>query len=214
MSDRYQTVLLFGPPGVGKGTQGKILAQIPGFFHSSTGEIFRNLDVTSDLGKTFYQYSSRGELVPDDITIRIWNQNVYANTILGLFKPNQDLLVLDGLPRSVSQAKLLYRYVDVLKIIHLVTRDKEALFERMKKRAMKENRADDAKDEVIRRRFEVYEGQTYPVLEYYPKNSVVEVDAMCSPAAVLTQILNAVVPVQNAHFQQVDKMRVPAKAGG
>lgn len=210
MSDRYQTVLLFGPPGVGKGTQGKILALIPGFFHSSTGEIFRNLDVTSDLGRTFYQYSSRGELVPDDITIRIWNQNVYANTILGMFKPNQDLLVLDGLPRSVSQAKLLYRYVDVLKVIHLVTRDKEALFERMKKRAMKENRADDAKDEVIRRRFEVYENQTYPVLEYYPKNIVVEVDAMVSPAAVLTQILNAVVPVQNAHFQQVEKARVPS----
>ncbi len=204
MSDRYQTVLLFGPPGVGKGTQGKILAQIPGFFHSSTGEIFRNLDVTTELGKIFYQYSSRGELVPDDITVRIWHQNVYANTILGLFKPTQDLLVLDGLPRSVKQARLLYRYVDVLKIIHLVSRNKVELFERMKKRALKENRADDAKDEVIKRRFEVYESQTYPVLEYYPKNAVVEVDAMGSPAAVLAQILNNVVHVQNEHFQRVD----------
>ena len=66
------------------------------------------------------------------------------------------------------------------------------------------NRADDAKDEVIKRRFEVYESQTYPVLEYYPKNAVVEVDAMGSPAAVLAQILNNVVHVQNEHFQRVD----------
>ncbi len=200
MSDRYQTVLLFGPPGVGKGTQGKILAQIPGFFHNSTGDIFRNLDTESELGRIFLQYSSRGELVPDEITLKIWNNNVYANTVLGLYKPRQDILVLDGLPRSVGQAKLLYKYLNVLKIIHLVCREKDALFERMRKRAMKENRIDDAKEEVVRRRWQVYCDQTFPVLEYYPKEDIVEVDAMQSPAGVLEDILHALVPVQNEHF--------------
>lgn len=203
MSDRYDTILLFGPPGVGKGTQGKILARIPGFFHSSTGDIFRNLDSNSEMGKLFFQYSSRGELVPDDVTLRIWHQNIYANTILGLFKPHADLLVLDGLPRSVGQAKLLYKYIDVRKVIHLVCKDKEALFDRMKKRAHKENRPDDAKDEVVRRRFGVYEEQTYPVLSFYPKESICEVDALGSPAAVLNQILSALVPIQNEHFREV-----------
>jgi adenylate kinase len=185
---------------VGKGTQGTILAKIPGFFHSSTGEIFRNLDSNSDIGRLFFQYSSKGELVPDDVTVRIWSQNVYANTVLGLFKPAQDLLVLDGMPRNVNQAKLLYKYIDVLQVISLVTKDKEALFDRMKKRAMKQNRPDDAKDDVIRRRFEVYENETRPVLEFYDPKLVVKVDAMQSPAAVLSAILDAIVPMQNEHF--------------
>lgn len=201
MSGPYQAILLFGPPGVGKGTQGEILARIPGFFHSSTGAIFRSLDMTTDVGKLFYQYSSRGELVPDDVTIKIWSQHTYAASIIGLFKPAQDLLVLDGLPRNPTQAKLLYKYIHVLKIINLVCKDKEALFERMKKRALKQNRADDAKEDVIRRRFEVYENETRPVLEFYDADLITEVDAMGSPAAVLAQVLEAIVPIQNAHFQ-------------
>ncbi|MFO0831320.1 MAG: nucleoside monophosphate kinase [Phycisphaerales bacterium] len=204
MSSHYQTILLFGPPGVGKGTQGKIIARIPGFFHSSTGDIFRNLDAQSEVGRLFFQYSSRGELVPDDVTLKIWSQNVYAASILGLFKPHADILVLDGLPRSVPQARLLYRTCNVLQVVHLVARNKEMLFERMKKRAMKENRADDAKDDVIRRRFEVYERETYPVLDFYPKDTVVEVDAMGSPAEVLNNILSVLVPMQNAHFNRKD----------
>jgi adenylate kinase len=200
MSDHYQTILLFGPPGVGKGTQGQILARIPGFFHCSTGDIFRNLDIDSDIGKIFYQYSSRGELVPDDVTIRIWSQNVYASATLGLFKPKQDLLVLDGLPRNPNQARLLYRYIKVLRVINLVCRDKEALFERMKKRAMKQNRMDDAKDEVIRRRFEVYENETRPVLDFYDQSLITEVDAMGSPATVLAHILEEIAPIQDSHF--------------
>jgi adenylate kinase len=200
VSQTYQTVLLFGPPGVGKGTQGQILARIPGFFHVSTGDIFRNLDIDSDIGKLFYQFSSRGELVPDDITIKIWSQHVYASTILGLFKPKQDLLVLDGLPRSVNQAKLLYRYINVLKIIHLVSRDEEELFDRMRKRALKSNRVDDAKEDVIRRRYEVYRNETFPVLEFYPKEDIVEIDAMGSPAVVLSSVLDVLAPLQDSHF--------------
>lgn len=201
MSGPYQCILLFGPPGVGKGTQGEILARIPGFFHSSTGAIFRALDMTSDVGRLFYQYSSRGELVPDDVTIKIWSQHTYAANIIGLYKPNQDLLVLDGLPRNPTQAKLLYKYISVLKIINLVCKDREALFERMKKRALKQNRADDAQDSVIRRRFEIYENETRPVLEFYDPELITEVDAMGSPAAVLSHVLEALVPIQNEHFK-------------
>jgi adenylate kinase len=125
-----------------------------------------------------------------------------AHTILGQFKPHQDILVLDGLPRSVNQAKLLYRYVDVCKIVHMVCKDTEELFTRMIKRAAKENRADDARPDVIRRRFEVYQRETLPVLSFYDQDLIVEVDALGSPAAVLTQILSAAVPMQDAHFNR------------
>lgn len=200
MSDRYKTVLLFGPPGVGKGTQGKILATVPGFFHCSTGDIFRNLDIDSDIGRLFYQYSSRGELVPDDVTIKIWSTNLYANTILGLFKPQRDILVLDGMPRSVGQARILYRHIEVLRVINLVCKDQKALFERMKRRAAKSNRADDAKDDVIRRRFEVYVNETRPVLDFYDPSLITEVDALGSPAEVLNAVLGCLAPIQKEHF--------------
>src|SRR3954463_12245962 len=97
-ASRYQTILLFGAPGAGKGTQGKILGFVPGFYHLSCGEVFRTLDTTSDLGRVFMEYSSRGELVPDEVTIEMWHQNMHAQTVLSLYKPHVDLLVLDGIP--------------------------------------------------------------------------------------------------------------------
>jgi adenylate kinase len=200
MTNRYQTILLFGAPGAGKGTQGKILGQIPGFYHLSCGEVFRTLDMSSELGKTFMEYSSRGELVPDDATIKMWQQNMHAQTVLSHYKPLADLLVLDGIPRSVKQAKLLEKHLRVLKIIHLVCPDKTEMIKRLRKRALKENRVDDAKEEVIQRRWAVYEEETFPVLEYYPKNLIAEVNALGSPAAVLQHILEQVVPVQESHF--------------
>jgi adenylate kinase len=199
-SHRYQTILLFGAPGAGKGTQGKILGSVPGFYHLSCGEVFRTLDTTSDLGKIFMDYSSRGELVPDEVTIKMWQQNMHAQTVLSLYKPQQDLLVLDGIPRNVNQAKLLEKHLNVLLIVHLVCKDKERMIQRLRRRALKENRVDDAREEVIRRRWDVYEQETFPVLNYYPKKIVQTVDALGSPGRVLEHILQHVVPVQESHF--------------
>lgn len=217
MAQRYQTVLLFGAPGAGKGTQGKILGSIPGFYHLSCGEVFRTLDMSSDLGKTFMQYSSKGLLVPDDVTVQMWHQNMHARTILSDYKPHVDLLVLDGIPRNVKQAKLLEKHLNVLQIIHLVCPDKEEMIKRLRRRALKENRIDDAKEEVIRKRWEVYENETFPVLEYYPSKLIQEVDATGSPARVLEHILEEVVPIQEAHFNNPitgEKIEVPASPNG
>jgi adenylate kinase len=197
---RYKTILLFGAPGAGKGTQGKILGKIPGFFHLACGDVFRSLDMSSDLGRKFLEFSSRGELVPDQLTIEMWRQNMHAQTVLSLYKPNQDLLILDGIPRSVGQARELERYVEVLRVIHLVCPNRDAMVQRMKRRALKENRLDDADERVIRRRFEVYDRETAPVLGFYPKDIVREVNSMGSPAEVLEHVLEEVVPVQNDHF--------------
>ncbi len=200
MHPRYQSVLLFGAPGSGKGTQGKILGSIPGFFHLSCGEVFRSLDHSSDLGRVFLEYSSRGALVPDDATVKMWQENMHAQTALSRFKPLQDVLVLDGIPRNVPQAKLLQRHLSVLLVVHLVCPDKERMFDRLRRRALKENRIDDAKEDVIRKRWEVYESETFPVLDFYPPRIIREVNAMGSPARVLQHILEVVVPIQESHF--------------
>jgi adenylate kinase len=198
---QYQTVLLFGAPGAGKGTQGKILAQVPGFYHLSCGEVFRTIDTSSELGKTFIEYSSKGLLVPDDLTVRMWQSNMHARTVLSDYKPHADLLVLDGIPRNVNQAKLLEAHLNVLQIIHLICPDKEEMIKRLRRRALKENRVDDAREEVIRKRWDVYERETFPVLKHYPKDIIREVDATGSPARVLEHILECVVPIQEVHFR-------------
>ena len=71
---RYPTVLLFGAPGVGKGTQGAILGRVPGFHHLACGDVFRSLNMSSPEGREIYEFSSRGQLVPDELTIRIWKK--------------------------------------------------------------------------------------------------------------------------------------------
>src|SRR5438477_1680034 len=101
---KFRTILLVGAPGAGKGTQGKILGTIPNFFHCSCGDVFRNLTIDSELGRVFIEYSSKGQLVPDDPTIRLWGQNIDAQTKFNRFNPEKDTLILDGIPRNPHQA--------------------------------------------------------------------------------------------------------------
>ena len=195
-------ILLLGSPGSGKGTQGKILGSIPGFFHLSCGDVFRSLNLHSEIGQIFCEYSSRGELVPDSITIEFWRQNMHARTVLGEYQPHEDILVLDGIPRNVNQAQILERNLDVLKVIHLTCEDKDLMIERLLRRALKDNRADDARKDVIMRRWEVYEQESAPVLDYYPADRLYHVDASHSPSKVLQDILTGVVAVQNEHYSR------------
>ena len=192
---RYKAILLFGPPGSGKGTQGRILSAIPGFFHSATGDIFRSLDLQSHAGRVFWEYASRGELVPDEFTVAVWRQFIRGMEMVNQFHPESEILVLDGVPRSVKQAEILEDIVEVVKIIHLKA-DFEKMVERLKRRAFKENRVDDAKDEVIRRRMVVYEEQTRPLLDYYDDSLVAEIDATQSQIRVLTEIIAMLTPLK------------------
>ncbi len=204
MSTTYKSALLFGAPGSGKGTQGRILGAIPGFYHSSCGEVFRRLNPESELGRIFFEYSSRGELVPDEVTVRMWAESLHAHEILGDFKPKSDLLILDGIPRTVEQAKLMEQHIEVLAVIYLVCDNREEMIRRLRRRALKENRPDDADEKVIRKRWEVYEQETAPVLDYYDPTRVKEVNSLGSPAKVLSDVLQHVVPVQDRHFATVE----------
>jgi len=199
---RYKSVLLFGAPGAGKGTQGRVIGAIPGFYHCACGDVFRNIDITSPLGKIFYEHSSRGELVPDQVTVKMWANAIHAHTVLGQYKPNVDIMLLDGIPRTLEQARLMDEHIDVILVVHLVCKDQDAMIHRLRRRALKENRHDDADEKVIRHRWEVYERETAPVLSHYPQDMIVEVDSMESPAQVLHDILDYVVPAQDRHFKK------------
>src|SRR5690606_16195337 len=116
---------------------------------------------------------------------------------------HHDLLVLDGIPRTIEQARLMNEHIDVLKVIHLVCDDREAMIHRLRRRALKENRFDDADEKVIRKRWEVYERESRPVLDFYPKDKIVEVNSIGSPAEVLSRILEIVAPIQHEHFMKL-----------
>ncbi len=186
---KYKTVLLFGAPGAGKGTQGKILGSIPNFFHCACGDAFRSLTVTSPLGKVFVEYSSKGQLVPDEPTIELWRQSIEGNTRTGRFHPETDTLVLDGIPRNVHQAKMLEKTLDVRAVFYLHCRDLNKMIARLQRRALKENRLDDANLDVIRERLKTYDLETKPVLKFYGRKLVHNIDSTQSPVEVLTAIL-------------------------
>lgn len=189
---RYRTLLLFGAPGSGKGTVGKALGSIPGFVHCACGDVFRTMDLSSPIGKVFVDYSSRGLLVPDDTTIALWKDSIDGLVATHRFVPERDLLILDGIPRNAVQARIMDDYIDVRHIFHLVCQDETLMFERLRRRALKENRLDDASDDVIRSRWRVYEEQSKPVLAHYSSEIIEEVDAMGAPAAVIHGILGRI----------------------
>jgi len=189
---KYRCILLFGAPGVGKGTQGKILGSIPNFFHCACGDVFRNLRADSPLGRVFIEYSGRGQLVPDEPTIELWRQFIDNQTKTGRFHPEQDTLVLDGIPRNVCQAKILKDTLDVVGVFYLKSADEDKLVARIQRRAIKENRLDDANLNIIRDRLHVYEKETKPVLKYYGAELVHQINADQTPAKVLLDVLRRV----------------------
>ena len=186
---KYRTYLLFGAPGSGKGTQGKILGAIPRFFHCACGDVFRQLDTRTTVGQAFLEYSSRGELVPDEITVRLWMARIGDMVGSHIFKPDIDSLVLDGIPRSVHQAEIMRDLIEVQRVFHLSCPDREALISRLKKRALKENRFDDANEATIRHRLETYDEESKPVLAFYGPEMVKDIDATQTPVKVLMDIL-------------------------
>jgi adenylate kinase len=189
---KYRTFLLFGAPGSGKGTQGRILGTIPNLYFFSCGDAFRNLRIDSELGRIFLEYSSRGQLVPDKPTIRLWQENIDAQTKLGRFHPEQDTLILDGIPRNCRQAEMLSDTIDVRAVFNLSCPEMDKLVERLQRRALRENRLDDANLEIIRKRLEIYEKDTRPVLDHYGPQLVHTIDSVQSPINVLRDILRII----------------------
>ena len=183
---------MFGAPGSGKGTQGKIIGSIPGFYHCSCGDVFRNLTIESELGKIFIEYSSKGQLVPDEPTVQLWRRNIEDATRSTRFNPEKDTLVLDGIPRNSHQAQMLHDTLDVRAVFYLVCTDMTKLVERLQRRALRENRLDDANLEVIKQRLQTYENETKPVLDFYGPDLVHTIDSSQAPVNVLRDILRVI----------------------
>jgi len=173
-----KAILVVGPPGAGKGTQSKMIAKKFGYKHISTGEILRKLNKNSTLRKKVFALINKGNFIPPKLAVEI---------TLNYIKSNKKILVLDGFPRNVTQAKLIKNKIDVIKVIAFTGRN-SVFKERLMKR--RQGRTDDTK-EVINHRFKVYKRETEPLLKHY--------------GAQITHKINAEPPIKDI-FKEVEKV--------
>ena len=159
-TDRLNAILLFGAPGSGKGTLGKFLSSAGNHFHLSSGDIFRGLSPESPTGKLYHRYAGKGLLLPDEVTIQIWHIYVEGLIATNRYFPSQQLLLLDGIPRTLHQADLLEKHIHIERIIVLDIAKKEELIKRIQRRALIEKRVDDMDSDVLKTRLDIYEKDT------------------------------------------------------
>ncbi len=165
-------IILFGPPGSGKGTQAKMLEQEHGLLQVSTGDLFRyELSNNTPLGQEARKYMDNGVLVPDEVTVGMLKNKLEKH-------PDVKGFILDGFPRTIPQSEALdsllaERGEVVNRLICLVVEDDE-IVKRLLDRGKTSGRADDANEEVIRKRIQEYKAKTSPVYAYYLKKEIAE----------------------------------------
>ncbi len=158
-------LILFGPPGSGKGTQALRLIEKYGLVHISTGDLFRyEIGNGTPLGREAKSYIDKGELVPDSVTIGMLRNKVEAH-------PEARGFIFDGFPRNISQANALddllaEKNTSVTCLLALQVDDEE-IVQRIKLRGATSGRADDSDEDIIRNRIAVYKNETTPVFDYY-----------------------------------------------
>ncbi len=186
---KYRSILIFGPPGSGKGTLGGFLSSAGSQFHLSSGDIFRGLSPESSAGQLYNSYASKGLLVPDAVTIKIWRHFVSGLIATNRYFPEQQYLLLDGIPRTARQAEIIDSYIDIKHIIVLKVSNQEELIGRLQRRATIERRSDDVDIDVLRTRFDVYNKETAQVLDRYPSHLISTFNAEQRPLEVLRDVL-------------------------
>lgn len=191
-----KAILLFGYPGSGKGTQGKILNALPGFDHVAMGDILRGLTAAHPLYEAVQGHVRRGNLVPDDLVMDLFTLHVQP-----LGNGPHDLLVIDGIPRNRRQVDRLRDIVEVIKIFKLSVYDENIVIDRIRRRAQAQNRSDDASDEVIRHRMEVYRNETESCITSYPGTILTRIQASQSVFDAHLDIISALGKMRNIHFQ-------------
>lgn len=184
-------IVLFGPPGAGKGTQSSFLVESYGLVHLSTGDIFRsNIKGGTELGKMAQSFMDQGQLVPDDVTIRMLESEVNQHSNAGGF-------IFDGFPRTTAQAEALDLFLNArgtpISCMLSLDVEEDELKVRLLNRAKTSGRPDDANPAVIQKRIDVYNAETAPVASHYAaQGKFTGVDGMGSVEEITDRLRMAI----------------------
>lgn len=187
----WHAAIVLGLPGTGKSTMCRALAPMPNLVHSGAGDILRELKPETPAGRKAGPYMHRGELVPDDLMLEVWREHTHRQVKLGRFTPDQQTLLLDGIPRTLDQARGIEGDVDVRAVLFLDVDDDGVLVRRLLSRGKESGRSDDRSELVIRRRIADHREQVLPVLEAYPEAIRRRVDAGRHALPVLADVADA-----------------------
>lgn len=186
-----KAIVLIGPPASGKGTYGKILGMLPGFFHFSMGHALRSRtpknDEERDLLESLFQLTSKGNLVPDEIALRMFDDTLAGLAGSGQFQPDTDRLILDGIPRTAGQARAIDERMDIIQVFEFLCADDE-IYRRVRGRVLKEGRADDASMETVQTRLVVYRREL-PGLQQAYAGRIIALDTGRAAHRVLHDLL-------------------------
>lgn len=188
----YRAIVIFGPPGSGKGTIGKAICEVGRLFHFSSGDMFRAMDRGSDLGKEIGALMDAGQFVSDELTVALVQAYLGDCVKNGRYDPENQLIMCDGIPRTVSQVDLIKPFIDVQFVIQLQVPDKQVLINRIMGRAKIEGRSDDMDLKVLEERFSIFENLTAQVVSQYPSDRVYTFNADQKPLKVLRDVLDTV----------------------
>jgi len=172
-------LILFGPPGSGKGTQAANLVDHYKLLHISTGDLFRyEMGNDTPLGIKAKEYISKGELVPDEVTIGMLKNKVNST-------PEAKGYIFDGFPRTIAQAEALDSFLEekngTISILVALDVDDNEIVKRLLNRGLTSGRADDNDEDIIRNRIAVYNNETAQVFDYYATvNKSVKVEGIGS----------------------------------
>ncbi len=184
-------IILFGPPGAGKGTQSEKIIEKYGVTHLSTGDVFRyNMKNDTELGKLAKSYIDKGELVPDEVT-----NNMVADFLER--NPNPNGVIFDGYPRTIAQGnaldQLLAKSGKEISMMVALEVEEDELVKRLLERGKTSGRADDQDENTIRNRFRVYEDETSPLAKYYSdQDKYVGVHGMGSIDEIFDRLCHAI----------------------